>query len=163
MGSILLDDGKGVVYTNAGSGTTVQSNVTLNGSLTVSGDLSGNKVDVIASTSTLSNSDSGKVVLLTGSAMTITLPAVATADGFNIKLHVGQAAAHIVTSSTGERALQGAIYSAGPTNTLVRNELSNKSGFTLSTCQIGDMVSIFSDGVNYHVHGLTTGSVAIRG
>lgn len=169
MGSILLDDSQGVVYTNAGSGTTVRStvsttgNVTVGGNLVVSGDLTGNKKNVISSGGTLSLTDSGAVVLLTGSAQTITLPEVATADGFNIKLHVAQAAAHVVTSSTGERALQGSIYSAGPADTLVRNALVNKSGFTLSTCQPGDMISIVGDGTNYHVHGLTTGSIAVRG
>lgn len=163
MGSILLDDNQGVVHNLNGSGTTVQSNVTVSGNLTVSGELAGNKNNVLASASTLSLSDSGAVILLTGSAKTITLPEVATADGFNIRLYVAQAAAHVVTSSTGERALQGSIYSAGPANTLVRNALVHNSGFTLSTCQPGDMISIVGDGTNYHVHGLTTGSIAVRG
>ena len=163
MGSILLDDSKGVVQTNSGTGTTIQSNVTLTGDLSVSGaatlsgnvTVSGNLVGlkkVVSSTSTLALSDSGAVLLASGSAaQTFTLPAVATANGFNVTLHAGSAHAHVLNGGTSK--IQGVIYHNTNGTTLARQAVTDKSSITLVNPAIGDYLTVFGNGTNYYVFG----------
>ena len=173
MGSILLDDNQGVVHKNAGSGTTVQSNVTLTGDLSVSGaaslggnlTVSGNLVGlkkVVSSTSTLALSDSGAVLLASGSAaQTFTLPAVATANGFNVTLHAGSAHTHVLNGGTSK--IQGVLYHNQGNSTLTRQVVTNRSSITLSNsaAAIGDYITVFGDGVNYHVFGWLNNSASL--
>jgi hypothetical protein len=110
------------------------------------------RTNTIASATTLTNADSGKVFTLSNTAVVaITLPSVAT-DGFYAKFIVGSAFATtnftIVapTSIIQGGAIVNSVFVAGA------NE--NTISFVATAETIGDFVEIVSDGTNYYVNGV---------
>jgi hypothetical protein len=159
MASVLIDN-RGILQTLDGSGTSITGNLTVTGDVVITGELSGQKKNTIVSTATLSLSDSGAVILASGSsAQTYTLPTIATAAGFNVTFHAASPHAHVITGSN----IQGALYHNTNGTTLARQAVSNRGNITLNSTNpaIGDYMTIICDGTNYYVHGWLNNSASL--
>lgn len=145
MPKVIISDSKGLVQ-ESGSGVEISSSVVL------SSALSGAKVELVQATTALTLADSGKVLVPTGAAKTITLPAVATAAGFHVTFFAGSAANHIING--GASKIQGAVFDTSNDDmTVARTAVSNRSSITLANGAVGDYLTIVGDGTNYYVHG----------
>jgi len=154
MPKVVYTAAKGLVQ-EGGSGFSVT------GDASVSGELTGYKKDVIATTTTLVLADSGAVLAPTGAARTFTLPAVATAAGFHVTFHAGSAHAHVING--GSSKIQGAIYHNTNGSTLARQEVVNRTSITLNAANplVGDYFTIVGDGTNYYVYGWCNAAVTL--
>lgn len=117
--------------------------------------------NVVAQTSsrTLTAEDNGKTFILSDSAPgVITLPAV-TNTGFSIKVICGIAMSSVgqVTSAEGTN-MEGALMVA---STVVNVDGASTLSFVQSAENIGDWVTVFSDGTQWLVDGraLSTGGL----
>ena len=102
---------------------------------------------VVNSTSSFSldPSDSGKTFILKGAAVTVTLPTLSTnIAGFQINLISGDDSEHVVTG--GASKMYG--FSVQATATVI---VSAKTTLTLSAGEIGDIMTVISDGTNWYV------------
>lgn len=145
-----------VVYTSA-KGLVQQAGSGLDFSGT---QLTGTGQEVIATTMQLTLADSGAVLSPSaGSAQTFTLPAVATAAGFNVSFIAGSAQAHVITG--GGAKLQGVNYHNSNGTTLARAVISNTTSMTLANPAVGDMVKIYCDGTNYYVYSWTNNAMTL--
>lgn len=150
MPKVIINDSQGLVQ-QSGSGVEVSSTISMSGAVSMSSTFSGAKVELVQATTVLTLADSGKVLVPTGTAKTITLPAVATASGFNVTFMAGSAANHIITG--GGAKIQGAIFDNTNATTLARNAVSNGTTITLANGSVGDYLTIVGDGTNYYVFG----------
>ena len=99
---------------------------------------------------TLDPSDSGKVFILKGAAVTVTLPTLSTnLAGFQIKLISGDDSEHIV--SGGASKIYGTIVDVGTTP----ERINAASSYTLAAGVIGDFIELISDGTNWYISGMT--------
>jgi hypothetical protein len=106
----------------------------------------------LAVATTLTASDSGKVITLSASAgKVITLPSVAI-DGFNLKVIVGAAFAttNFTIVAPTNKIQGGAIVNS----VFVPASDENTISFVASAESIGDYVEIVSDGNNFYVNGV---------
>ncbi len=128
---------------------------TLNHKLKMITASSGNKV--------LSMADSGSVVIPSGGARTITLPAVANSNGFNMVLFSGSAHSHILkTAASDETSLEGSIMHNANAGTPTRQEVTGHKQITLTNNPlVGDVVRVHCDGTNYFVHGDVNNAVVL--
>ena len=110
------------------------------------------KIKTIAVATILTDSDSGKSLILSAAAgVAVTLPSVAVA-GFNVKVIVGSAFAttdFTIVSPTS--VIQGGSI---VNSVFVPASNENTISFVASAESIGDYVNIVSDGTNYYVDGV---------
>lgn len=122
--------------------------------------LVGTAQKIVATTVTLALSDSGCVLAPTaGAAQTFTLPAVATAAGFNVTFIAGSAQAHVINGGTSK--IQGVNYHNTNGTTLARAAVTNRSSLTLANPAIGDYITICGDGTNYYVYSWTNNALTL--
>ena len=110
------------------------------------------KIKTIAVATTLTDSDSGKVLILNASAgKVVTLPSVAIA-GFNLKVIVGSAFA---TTNFTVVAPTAKIQGGSIVNSVfVPAADENTISFVASAESVGDYVEIVSDGTNFYANGV---------
>lgn len=121
---------------------------------------SANNVRVITGATTLTDADSGQVLILkaTGGAA-VTLPSSATV--WNLKVIIGQAfasTAWTLVTAGGENKIQGG---AIVNSTLVPAADEDTITFSASAETVGDYVELQSDGTNIYCNGVGTASGAI--
>ena len=145
MPKVTYTSAKGLIQ-EAGSGIAISGN-----------ELVGDLVKVITTTSTLTLSDSGCVLIPTaGAAQTFTLPAVTTAAGFHVTFRAGSAQQHVIAGTV----FTGAYYHATNLSTLARVVVNAAASLTLGTNKaIGDYLTITGDGTSYHVFGWTKDAI----
>jgi len=110
------------------------------------------KIQTVAAAVTLTDSDSGKVLILNAAAgKVVTLPSVAVA-GFNVKVVVGAAFA---TTNFTVVAPTAKIQGGSIVNSVfVPAADENTISFVASAESVGDYVDLVSDGTNYYVSGV---------
>lgn len=143
MPKVTIDDSKGLVQ-SSGSGLEVS------GASSFGGVISGTKCAIKAVTVTLTDGDSGAVLVPLTSAQNFTLPAVATA-GVNFTFISGHASAHVITAQSA--VLRGSYLHNTNGSTLARVQIAGKTTLTLVNGVIGDTLSITSDGTSWYVVG----------
>ena len=108
-------------------------------------------VESIDTSKTLDLSDSGKVLVLSGGAVTITLPTLSTnMAGFQIKLVAGDGSNHVIAG--GNSLIYGQVGDFAGGNF---ERINAASGYTLNNGEIGDQFELFSDGTNWYITGWT--------
>ena len=152
-----------VVYTAAkGLVQATGSGFDISGAASVSGTFTGAKAAIKSTTVALTLADSGCVLAPTAaSAQTFTLPAVATAAGFQATFHAGSAQAHVINGGTA--LIQGAVFHNTNGTTLARQQVANRSAITLNATNplVGDYFTIVGDGTNYYVYGWCNAAVTL--
>ena len=111
---------------------------------------------VVNSTSsfTLDPSDSGKRFILKDAAVTVTLPTLSTdLAGFEVTLISGDDSEHILSGGASK------IYAIG-VNASNTTRVAAASTYTLSAGQIGDYMSICTDGTNWYVQLLANAAAS---
>tara|TARA_B100001094_G_scaffold323567_1_gene374686 strand:- start:67 stop:501 length:435 start_codon:yes stop_codon:yes gene_type:complete len=106
----------------------------------------------ISSNESLTLADSGAVIVPSGTARTITLPAVASSAGFHVKILMGSDANHVVNG--GGAKIQGFVYDNTNGTTHARTAITNKTSITLVNGERGDVLNIHGDGTNFYVNGI---------
>lgn len=118
--------------------------------------------EVLTGATTLTAEDSGKVFLLKAAAgAQITLPAVATSNGFRFKFIVGQLFATTNwTVLAASNVIEGSVLVAGAH---VAGVNENTISFVASAEAVGDFVELVSDGANWYVNGsgVAAGSITL--
>jgi len=110
------------------------------------------KIKTITAATTLTDSDSGKVIMLNAAAgKVVTLPSVAVA-GFNIRVITGAlfATTNFTIVSPTNKIQGGAIVNS----VFVAAADENTISFVASADTVGDYVDLVSDGTNYYVSGV---------
>jgi hypothetical protein len=152
-----------VTYTAAkGLVQSTGSGFDVTGTVTVSGTMTGARAIVKATTVALTLADSGCVLIPTAAALqTFTLPAVATAAGFQVTFQAGSAYAHVISGGTS--LIQGAVFHNTNGATLARQQVTNRSSIALNATNplIGDYLTITGDGTNYYVFGWCNAAVVL--
>lgn len=122
------------------------------------------KVEVITAGKTLTSVDNGKVFILGDAAPgTITLPAVATNIGFECKVICGfDITSNAVVASAEGDNIEGALMVA---STVVDVDAADQLNFVNTADNIGDWVSVISDGTYWYADGraLTTAALTATG
>ena len=97
----------------------------------------------VTSTDSLTAADSGKIITLTGTAFTLTLPGVSAAEGCYFDILVGQAANYVISevAATDTNVLTMVSVNASATE---RDHAFTTA--TLSAGAIGDRFQIYSNG-----------------
>lgn len=118
--------------------------------------------EVLTGATTLTAEDSGKVFLLKAAAgAQITLPAVATSNGFRFKFIVGQLFATTDwTVKAASNVIEGSVIVNGAH---VAGVDENTISFVASAEAIGDFAELVCDGVNWYVNGsgVAAGSITL--
>jgi len=118
--------------------------------------------EVLTGATTLTAEDSGKVFLLKAAAgAQITLPAVATSNGFRFKFIVGQLFATTDwTVKAASNVIEGSVLVNGAH---VAGVNENTISFVASAEAVGDFVELVSDGANWYVKGsgVSAGSITL--
>lgn len=115
-----------------------------------------NYVESCTANFTLGPGDSGKVYILSGSAITVTLPALSDIDaGYCVKLISGDTNRHVVAGANSK--LYGYVADVADETT---NRVNAASGVTTNASTgdggaIGNYFDICSDGVNWYISGAT--------
>ena len=122
------------------------------------------KIEAITAGKTLTSRDNGKVFILSDAASgDITLPPVATNVGFECKVICGFAitSASALKSAEGDN-MEGALMVA---STVVDVDAADQLNFVQTAENIGDWVSVISDGTYWYADGraLTTGGLTATG
>lgn len=113
------------------------------------------KIKTITAAITLTDSDSGKVLILNAAAgVAITLPSVAV-SGFNLKIIVGAAFAttNFTVVAPTAKIQGGAIVNS----VFVPAADENTISFVATAETVGDYVEIVSDGINFYANGVGAG------
>ena len=111
----------------------------------------GNFVESAVASFSLEVGDSGKVFILKGAAVTVTLPALSDIEaGFKVKLISGDDSEHIIAG--GASKIYGQIGDQSGGNF---ERINAASGYTLATGEIGDWFELISDGTNWYISGVT--------
>ena len=112
----------------------------------------GNFVESADASFSLAVGDSGKVFILKGAAVTVTLPALSDIEaGYSVKLISGDDSEHIIAGAASK--LYGTIVQV--TSSAANERIAAASGYTLTAGEIGDMFDIVSDGTNWYISGFT--------
>lgn len=118
--------------------------------------------EVLTGATTLTAEDSGKVFLLKAAAgAQITLPAVATSNGFRFKFIVGQLFATTDwTVKAASNVIEGSVIVNGAH---VAGVDENTISFVASAEAIGDFAELVCDGTNWYVNGsgVAAGSITL--
>ena len=110
----------------------------------------GNFVESADASFSLEVGDSGKVFILKGAAVTVTLPALSDIEaGYAIKIISGDDSEHIING--GASKVYGTVVDVGTTP----ERIDGASGYTLAAGVIGDYIDLVSDGVNWYISGMT--------
>lgn len=120
------------------------------------------KYEDISVGSTLTAADSGKVLKVSGSGGTVTLPAPTA--GFQIRFVTTGAmdtANTIIAGGTADK-MEGSLIVAGA---VVDVDAADQLNFVHGSSNLGDFVDIWSDGSNYYVFGnaLSSGAITATG
>ena len=118
--------------------------------------------EVLTGATTLTAEDSGKVFLLKAAAgAQITLPAVATSNGFRFKFIVGQLfATSNWTVVAASNVIEGSVIVAG---SHVAGVAENTISFVNNAEAIGDFAELVCDGAYWYVNGsgVAAGSITL--
>lgn len=118
--------------------------------------------EILTGATTLTAEDSGKVFLLKAAAgAQITLPAVATSNGFRFKFIVGQLFATTDwTVKAASNVIEGSVIVNGAH---VAGVDENTISFVASAEAIGDFAELVCDGTNWYVNGsgVAAGSITL--
>jgi len=158
MPKVIINDSKGLVQ-ESGSGVEISSSISVSSSLSLGGtaELSGHKrnVSTLATGTTLTAADSGKVFLLvqTGANRTATLPAVASGLTFKFIVKTASTNKWEIVQAAGTEDFVGSVVaadgdagdSATGTDTLVR--------FVGNTAAAGDQIELECDGTVWYIRG----------
>ena len=110
-----------------------------------------NYVESADASFSLTPGDSGKIFILKGAAVTVTLPALSDVSaGFCIKLISGDDSEHVIAG--GASKIYGQIGDQSGGNF---ERINAASGYTLATGEIGDWFELVSDGTNWYISGVT--------
>lgn len=117
-----------------------------------------NNVTSLTANYTASTDDTGKTFVLSGSAITFTLPSAATANkGMIVEIISGDDSEHVITSGTTD--IHGNLISAGGGETVASTSEEGVTSLTLSAGAIGDRFKLQSDGTYWYVQGVTDAAV----
>jgi len=151
MPKVIINDSKGLVQ-ESGSGVEISSSMNLGGAATLFGQK--RSVETLATGTTLSAADSGKVFLLVqvGADRTATLPAAAAGLTFKFILKTAAANKWEIVQAGGTQDFVGTVVdgagtsdSATAADTLVR--------FVGGTAVAGDQVELECDGTVWFIRG----------
>ena len=110
-----------------------------------SSSFDGKRVDTASASFSLTPNESGKVYILSGAAVTVTLPSLSDINpGYSLTLISGDDSEHVLSGGNSK------IY-AITINTTASTRVAAASTLSLSAGQIGDTMKIVSDGTNWYV------------
>ena len=99
--------------------------------------------------------DNGKAFILSGSAITVTLPTISDKfKGFSCKVISGDASEHVISGGASKIYYHGSYGADHATNT-GRDIHDTVSTLTLNAGAINDTIDIFCDGTNWYCSGST--------
>ena len=103
--------------------------------------------------------DHGKSFVLSGSAITLTLPTIANAyKAFSCKVISGDDSEHVISGGASKIYYHGSYGTDHATNT-GRDIHETVSSLTLNAGAINDTIDIFCDGSNWYCNGSTKATV----
>lgn len=115
-------------------------------------------VTSLTANKTLGPADSGGTFVLSGSAITVTLPSAAAANkGMGVEIISGDDSEHVITSGTSD--IHGNLISSGGGETVAITSEEGVTSLTLSAGEIGDRFTLQSDGTYWYVQGVTNAAV----
>tara|TARA_R100001594_G_scaffold95408_1_gene129698 strand:- start:60 stop:443 length:384 start_codon:yes stop_codon:yes gene_type:complete len=117
-----------------------------------SSSFGGKRVETHSASFSLGPNDSGKIMILSGAAVTVTLPALSDINpGYSIKLISGSEHEHVIAGANSK--LYGTIVQV--TASAANERINGASGYTLADGVPGDMFDIVSDGTNWYISAFT--------
>ena len=125
-----------------------------------SSSFGGKRVDTVSASFSLTPNESGKVFILSGAAVTVTLPSLSDINpGYSFTLISGDDSEHVL--SGGASKIYG--YSVNETSETAATQvtqLAGASSVTLVTAAIGDKMDVVSDGTNWYVYTISNTGVS---
>ena len=120
-----------------------------------SSSFGGKRVDTVTASFSLSPNDSGKVFVMSGAAVTVTLPTLSDINaGYSVTLISGDDSEHIVTGGASKIYGHSIDASGSAADTIL--PLTGHSTITpASGVAIGDRFEILSDGTNWYMLCIT--------
>ena len=107
----------------------------------------------------IGQSDHGKAFILSGSAITVTLPTISSSfTGFSFRVISGDASEHVVSGGASKIYYHGSYGTDHATNT-GRDIHETVSSLTLNAGAINDTIDISCDGTNWYCSGSTKATV----
>jgi hypothetical protein len=115
----------------------------------------GNYVESLTANYQLTPGDSGKVFVCSGSAITLTLPAIGDVDpGYWIKMVNGDTNTHKLDGGAG--LINGHQFDEDDTGASLLTSTASATSATFATdTAISDWVSVWSDGTYWHLDAIT--------
>ena len=123
--------------------------------------LGGSSAGCVSKTASFSivPADHGKTFILSGSAITVTLPTISSSfTGFSFKVISGDASEHVVSGGASKIYYHGSYGTDHATNT-GRDIHETVSSLTLNAGAINDTIDISCDGTNWYCSGSTKATV----
>ena len=123
--------------------------------------LGGSSAASVSKTASFSigTSDHGKAFILSGSAITVTLPTISSSyAGFSFKVISGDTSEHVVSGGASKIYYHGSYGTDHATNT-GRDIHETVSSLTLNAGAINDTIDILCDGTNWYCSGSTKATV----
>jgi len=123
--------------------------------------LGGSSAASVSKTASFSigTSDHGKAFILSGSAITVTLPTISSSyAGFSFKVISGDDSEHVISGGASKIYYHGSYGTDHATNT-GRDIHETVSSLTLNAGAINDTNDIFCDGTNWYCSGSTKATV----
>jgi len=105
-------------------------------------------VDGSAGNVTLTAADSGALVVCSGAARTVTLPAPTAGVTYTM---VSASDDEHILQTAGTNVMYGFVYDLTAGTTIVGVDVRAKGTLTTVSCQIGDRIEIDSDGTNWYI------------
>ena len=115
------------------------------------------KTKSVTATASLTAQDSGKIIVLTGSAFTLTLPPVAASEGVFFDILVGQAANYVISEDASADTDVLSMVSVNATATERDHAFTTA---TLSSGAIGDRFQCYSTGTFWIITAFANAAVA---
>ena len=116
-------------------------------------------IESLAATSTLTEADTGKTFVLSGSAITVTLPTISNDyKGFSCKVISGDDSEHVISGGASKIYYHGSYGTDHATNT-GRDIHETVSSLTLNAGAINDTIEIACDGTYWLCNGSTKATV----
>ena len=109
----------------------------------------------VSSTGALTVADSGKIVTLTGSAFTLSLPAVSGTEGVHFWIVAGAVENYVLAEDSGDDNVLTMV-SVNASGTERDHAFSNA---TLSTGAVGDRFHVYSNGTNWVITAFANAAV----
>ena len=123
--------------------------------------LGGSSAGCVSKTASFSivPADHGKTFILSGSAITVTLPTISSSfTGFSFKVISGDTSEHVVSGGASKIYYHGSYGTDHATNT-GRDIHETVSSLTLNAGAINDTIDILCDGTNWYCSGSTKATV----